>query len=187
MDRTAPRSTRSDGLHRSHPTRQAGRPARLAAGAAAGLLGLVVLFQWAIVLGAPWGEFTQGGGTVGRLPTTGRLAAAASSVLLLTMASAISARTGQGPLRSLPPRAITVLVWLTTVYSGLSVLLNLATPSVKERAVWAPISTVILMLVVAAMLLTRTPRGASRRRIGRALVRLPPSLVLGGSPDGRRR
>lgn len=144
------------------PPSLASRPARWAANAVAGLLGLVVLYQWAIVLGAPWGEFTQGGGTVGRLSTTGRLVAAASSLLLLAMASAISARTGQGPIRSMAPRTITVLAWLTTVYSGLSVLLNLATPSVKERAVWAPISTVIFLLVVTTMLLARSPRRASR-------------------------
>ena len=54
--------------------------ARVAAVASALLLGAVVLFQVALVLGAPWGEYTQGGGTAGSLPVAGRVTAVVSMV-----------------------------------------------------------------------------------------------------------
>ena len=117
-----------------------------AAGAAAALLGVVVLFQWAVVLGAPWGELTQGEATIGPLSASGRWTAAASSLLLIAMALSILARAGAGPKRSLSPRATTVMTWLTGAFAALTVLLNLASPSAKERAVWAPVSTATLLL-----------------------------------------
>jgi hypothetical protein len=128
---------------------------RWAAPAAAGLIGYVVLFQWCIALGAPWGEFTQGGGTVGQLSSAGRLAAAASSLLLLTMGIGILARVGLGPMKAARPTVITTMSWLATGYLGLSVLLNLISPSSKERAAWAPLSAAIFVLALVAMLTTR--------------------------------
>ena len=98
-------------------------------------------FHAALVLGAPWGEYTQGGGTSGTLTTSGRIVAALSCVLSIAMAAAILSRVGHGPLRRLPARVTTVLAWFTTVYAGLAVVLNLITRSASERALWAPVST----------------------------------------------
>lgn len=123
-----------------------------------------MLFQWSVVLGAPLGELTQGGATIGPLSASGRSAAAASSLLLIAMALSILARAGAGPIRSLSPRAITVMTWLTGTFAGLTVLLNLASPSAHERAVWAPVSTAILLLVIATMVLTHVPGPGSGRR-----------------------
>ena len=36
---------------------------------------LVVLFQFCLIFGAPWGQITQGGRYEGPLPVTGRVAA----------------------------------------------------------------------------------------------------------------
>lgn len=135
-----------------HDVRSFGRWSALAA---AGLMGLVLLFQWCVVLGAPWGEFTQGGGTVGQLSQAGRLIAAASSLLLLGMGMAILARAGLGPMKAAPPQVITTAAWLAAGYSGLAVLLNLISTSTKERAVWLPLSTAIFALVLVAMLAPR--------------------------------
>lgn len=128
---------------------------RVAARAAAALLCAVVLFQWALALGAPWGEYTQGGGTVGTLPVSGRVMAVVSSMVLLVMAAGLLARAGEGPLKSAPCRVITVVAWFATIYSGIAVVLNLITPSTKERLVWAPIAIVILVCAVIAMVKTR--------------------------------
>ena len=54
--------------------------------AAAGFL-LVAAFQVALVLGAPWGEYTQGGGTGGALAGSGRIVAAVSCLLSILMAA----------------------------------------------------------------------------------------------------
>ena len=54
----------------------------LAAGAAAVLLVGIALFHAALALGAPWGEYTQGGGTVGTLTTSGRVTAVLAGLAL---------------------------------------------------------------------------------------------------------
>jgi hypothetical protein len=125
-----------------------------AAWTAAGLLCLVAGFQVALVLGAPWGEFTQGGATSGTLTTSGRLVAAVSSVLAMVMAGAILGRVGQGPFRLLSSRVKIVLAWFTTLYAVLGVVLNLITRSTGERALWAPVSILLLALIAFVMVTT---------------------------------
>jgi hypothetical protein len=59
---------------------------RVAAWLAAAMFFVVAAFHAALVFGAPWGEYTQGGGTRGALTSSGRLIAAVSSVLSIVMA-----------------------------------------------------------------------------------------------------
>jgi hypothetical protein len=121
--------------------------------AAAGFL-IVAAFQVALVLGAPWGEYTQGGTASGPLAASGRILAALSCALSIIMAGAILARAGEGPLRRLPRRVVTVLAWITTGFAVLTVVLNLITSSAGERALWAPVSIVLLLLVAIVMINT---------------------------------
>jgi hypothetical protein len=116
---------------------------------------VIAAFHAALVLGAPWGEVTQGGTTSGSLGTSGRIVAAVSCVLSLVMAGAVVARVGQGPLRRAPPRARTVLAWLTTAYAVVAVVLNLISRSEAERTLWAPVSIVLLGLITFVMVTTR--------------------------------
>jgi hypothetical protein len=81
--------------------------------------------------------------------------AAVSCAILLVMAAAILARVGEGPLENAPQRLVTALAWFTTIYSGLAVVLNLVTQSSSERAVFAPISIILFVLVVTAMIGSR--------------------------------
>jgi hypothetical protein len=129
-------------------------PARIAAVA---LLGVAV-FQVLLVLGAPWGAWTQGGAHEGVLPADSRVFAAMSGVLLAVMALAILARAGGGPFASLPRGLVTFLAWATTLYSAAAVLLNLASPSVAELAVFAPVSLVVFVCCVLVMWATRRSR-----------------------------
>ena len=99
----------------------------LAARAAAVVMVGPAVFQLALVLGAPWGAYTQGGETEDALDTAGRVFTAVSCVVLLAMATAILARVREGPLKSAPGRLVTTLAWFTTIYSALAVVLNLAT------------------------------------------------------------
>lgn len=46
---------------------------------------LVCVFQLALVFGAPWGEYTQGGQTKGKLNRAGRIGAAVSIVILISL------------------------------------------------------------------------------------------------------
>ena len=125
---------------------------------AAALLAGVALFQVALVLGAPWGEYTQGGSTAGSLPAGQRAVAAVSAVLLVVMAGALLARVGVGPMSALPRGVIAVLAWFTVVYSVAGVVLNLATPSAKERMLWAPATALIAVLALVAVIGTRGTR-----------------------------
>ena len=118
----------------------------------------IAAFQLALVFGAPWGAYTQGGDTEGALDTSGRVLAAVSCVLLLVMAAAILARVGEGPLKNAPGRLVTALAWFTTVYSALAVVLNLATQSSSERAVFGPTAILLFVLVVSAMVGSRRTR-----------------------------
>ncbi len=113
-----PNSERSD--HYSQ-----GMATRVAAWLAAASFFIVAAFQAALAFGAPWGEYTQGGGTSGVLASSGRLFAAVSCVLSIVMAGAILARAGEGPLQRFPARVVTVLAWVATVYSAVAVVLNI--------------------------------------------------------------
>lgn len=130
-------------------------PGLLPARIAAGLLLAVAVFQVALVLGAPWGALTQGGMNEGPLPAPARVFAATSCALLVVMALSILARAGSGPLATLPRPLITFLAWATTVYAGVGVLLNLATPSAAERLVFAPLTLVVFVCCVLVLRATR--------------------------------
>ncbi len=135
--------------------------ARVAAVVCGVLLGAVVAFQAALVLGAPWGEFTQGGRVDGALDTSGRVVAGVSIVILVVLALGLLGRVGWGPLRH-HRRASTVISWVAVAYGVLAVLLNAATPSAVERAVWVPFSVVLLAAELVTVLGSRRRADAGR-------------------------
>ena len=106
---------------------------------------LVVAFQVALVLGAPWGEFTLGGRWRNSLPLHARFIAVVSAALLGAFAIVITARSGLAfvPLQSWAP----TLSWVVVGYCALGTLANMVTPSRRERAVWLPV--VLCMLVLS--------------------------------------
>ena len=132
---------------------------RLAAVASAVLLGAVVVFQTALVLGAPWGEYTHGGGASGTLPAAGRVMALISVAILITFALTMLARVGWGPLARAPRRVVSVLAWVAVGYSVLAVLLNAATPSANERRIWLPVSVLLVVTQLTTVLATRHRSG----------------------------
>ena len=127
----------------------------VAARAAAVVMVDIAAFQVALVFGAPWGVYTQGGETEGALDTSGRVFAAVSCAILLVMAAAILARVREGPLKNAPRRLVTALAWFTTVYAAFAVVLNLATQSSSERVVFGPIAILLFVLVVTTMVASR--------------------------------
>ena len=145
--------TRIEGKPRGTP-----RSCVLAARAAAVVLVGIAAFQLALVFGAPWGAYTQGGRTEGALDTSGRLSAAVSCAILLVMAPAILARVREGPLMNAPRRLVTALAWLTTIYAALAVVLNLVTQSSSERPLYAPTAIILFALVLITMVGSRGTR-----------------------------
>ena len=106
----------------------------------------VVAFQIALAAGAPWGEFAMGGAFPGRLPPELRVAAVAQAVILALLALVVFARADV----ALPTwsRASRWLIWVVAAFSTLSLVLNTITPSVRERAIWAPVAFIMLICSV---------------------------------------
>ncbi len=104
---------------------------------------VVVAFQVALAAGAPWGAFAMGGAFPGQYPPALRIAALVQAVLLLAFAVVILARSGVLFLgRS---RVSRWLIWFVVAFAALSFVLNLITPSAGERAIWAPVTFLLLI------------------------------------------
>jgi hypothetical protein len=112
------------------------------------ICGAVALFQVAAVLGAPVGAYTQGGRRPGALSRGGRVVAGVSVILLMLMAASFLAAAGYGPLMEFDIGVRDALWVFTSGYSVVGAVLNLLTPSRKERMVFGPTSLVLLTLVV---------------------------------------
>ena len=119
----------------------------LLAAVAYGLICLVLCgFQAALVAGAPWGAYTQGGRVIGPLDARGRLMAFLSIPVLLFMGAAIVSAGSAGPFGW--PRWTG---WLALGFTVLTTVANWATPSGPERRLWGPVTLIMLACAVAAL------------------------------------
>jgi hypothetical protein len=120
----------------------------------------VVAFQVALAAGAPWGAYAMAGVFPGQFPFALRIAALAQAVLIAGMAAIVMSRAGlvlagwSGASRR--------LVWVVVAFAGVSLVLNLITPSAAERAIWAPVA--LLLLVSSAIVATEDASGGRRSR-----------------------
>jgi len=124
--------------------------APLAAKVFAGLTTVVVVFQLALALGAPWGAYAMGGAFPGTYPPAMRIAALVQIPILAGVAAIVLARAGVGFPRWRPQR----LAWVVVVLLAVGVVLNLITPSGTERLIWAPVA-VLLFLCALRVALSR--------------------------------
>ena len=110
---------------------------------------LVVAFQVALALGAPWGERAMGGRWTGRLPAAARAAAVVQAVVLALLAVVVLDATGVLALGW--TEALPWLPWVPVVVSAVSAVMNAATRSPAERRTWFPVAVLLLVasLVVA--------------------------------------
>ena len=123
----------------------------------------VIGFQMAMAAGAPWGELAMGGTVHGRFPPSLRAAALVQAALLALTALVVLSRAGLA-LRSWS-RAAHWLVWAVVALSAISSLMNLATPSAGERALWAPVA---LLTLASSLTVALGARSAERRGHPRA-------------------
>ena len=113
------------------------------------LISVVILFQLALSLGAPWGTIAMGGRFPGKFPTGMRIAALVQALILSLLALIV------------PVHAKLVLpefyaysyvgIWVVVVVFSLSLVMNLITPSKWERIIWAPVAAILVTcaLIVA--------------------------------------
>ena len=110
---------------------------------------VVVAFQLALALGAPWGRFAMGGAFPGQFPAPMRIAAAIQGFLIAFL--------GLGVLSAanlvLPDVTVTFpwLVWVAVAVSVVALVMNAMSRSAGERRIWVPVTLVLLFssLIVA--------------------------------------
>ena len=111
-------------------------------------LGIVALFQLSLVLGAPMGEYAFGGTHKGKLPIGFRIASAASMAIYLGIAGHVAAQLGI--VQKLLPSALNEAVnWTIFSVFVLSLIMNAASRSKKERDLWVPVT---LLLAIASFI-----------------------------------
>jgi len=111
------------------------------------IIAAVVLFQFCLIFGAPWGQVTQGGRYEGPLPVTGRVAALLSVPILICMGASITSAAG------LVPNWAGWTAYAAIAMQALSTSLNWITPSQKERLLWGPITSIMLLLAAYVVLI----------------------------------
>jgi hypothetical protein len=110
------------------------------------LTAIAALFQIALALGAPWGEYAMGGRYPGKLPSNLRIAAVIQMAVLALLALIVFVRSGLGFDTFFP--ASRVAIWFVVAFFVLGTILNLVTPSKRERMIWAPVNIVLLVVSV---------------------------------------
>lgn len=103
---------------------------------------VVILFQFALAAGAPWGEFAMGGAYPGQFPPELRVAAVVQAIILALLALVVLARAGI--ILQKWSRTSRWLIWVVVAFSAISLVLNAITPSAGERAIWAPVALIML-------------------------------------------
>ncbi len=111
---------------------------------AASVLGLLALFQIALVAGAPIGKFAWGGAhTV--LPTRLRIGSVISIILYSIFSVIILDNAGVIDLIN-NESLLSASIWILTIYFFIGVLMNGASRSKSERNVMAPTALALAML-----------------------------------------
>jgi hypothetical protein len=96
----------------------------------------------ALAAGAPCGGYAMGGALPGQFPLALRIAALGQAALIAGMAVIVMSRAGliyagwSGVSRW--------LVWFVVAVTPVRLMLNLITPSAGERALWAPVLSLLL-------------------------------------------
>ncbi|MFC3344728.1 hypothetical protein [Paenibacillus abyssi] len=107
------------------------------------LIGVVILFQFALAAGVPWGSYAMGGKFPGKFPPAMRVAALFQVLILTLLAAIVLIKAG-----FIFPNWYSfakLAIWFVVLFSGISTVLNLITRSKWERRIWAPVC--LLMLI----------------------------------------
>ena len=108
---------------------------------------IVSLFQLALVLGAPMGEYTLGGQTQGKLSAKLRIVSAISALLNLAIAGHYLAQTGT--IQTLLPSDLNQIAnWALVAFTASGLVMNSISRSKKERNMWVPVLLLSLTCAV---------------------------------------
>ena len=157
VDKPATRD--DDVLARNHAALESRhRVARGCSIAAAVLFGTLASFQVALAAGLPWGEAAWGGGRA-ELGVELRMASGVQAVLAVGFALVVLRRARHSVWAPLPRQWLPAATWVLMGVMALGTLMNAASRSPIERALWTPIalSLAVLCGIVAAW----SPKGTS--------------------------
>ncbi|MFI2858997.1 hypothetical protein ACH6EH_17970 [Paenibacillus sp. JSM ZJ436] len=116
------------------------------------IVAIVISFQIALALGMPWGSYTMGGKFPGKLPVFMRFICLLQIGILGGFAVLVMSQSGLIPGAE-APSVSSKWIWAAVAFSAVAVILNLITPSVQERRIWAPVSGVLLITSLAVAVL----------------------------------
>jgi hypothetical protein len=107
---------------------------------------VIVLFQLALVFGAPLGEYTLGGRFPGKLPVKMRIAAFVQIFILLLFMSIVIVKAGIAleHYHSIGR----VGIWFVVAFFILGSIVNLSSPSRKEKLVMGPANIIALIITL---------------------------------------
>jgi hypothetical protein len=128
----------------------------LAAVVAVVLFAGLVVFQIALAFGAPWGRAAYGGQAPGVLPTRFRVSSAVAALVWVGVALVVGRAGGIPVWAPLPDAWLPVAVWTVVGLLALAVVLNTITRSRVERAIWLPVTVVLLASTLVVALTART-------------------------------
>lgn len=112
------------------------------------LIGIVILSQGALALGAPWGSASMGGKYPGKYPPKMRIVAVTNMFILAALIVIVLARA-----ELVLPSLYTFsryAIWAVVIFTAVGTVMNTITPSKIEK-IWAPVTALsfIASLIVA--------------------------------------
>lgn len=116
------------------------------------ILCALIVFQIAAALGAPIGQFTQGGQAKLLSPAQRQLALM-SAVLLLIALYALATQYGLWTVRFLSDRLNHIACWFFALLFSVNVVLNALSRSPQERLVMTPLAVILAYVFWRAALL----------------------------------
>jgi len=109
------------------------------------LTGIIILFQFCLSIGLPWGSASMGGKFPGVYPKRMRIVAVANMILLSFLMMIVLVKAGLIRPQFLPFSEIAI--WFVVAFYGIGTVLNTITPSKIER-IWVPVVAIQLITTI---------------------------------------
>ena len=106
------------------------------------LTGVVMLFQFCLSIGLPWGAASMGGKYPGVYPKKMRVVAVVNMILLSVLMMIVLVNAGLTLAQFMSFSEIAI--WFVVGFYGIGTVLNTITPSKIER-IWAPVAAIQLI------------------------------------------
>ncbi|MDP3914861.1 MAG: hypothetical protein Q8R96_14100 [Bacteroidota bacterium] len=109
------------------------------------LTGVVILFQFCLSIGLPWGAASMGGKYPGVYPKKMRIVALVNMIILTILMMIVLVNAGL-----ILPQFMSfseIAIWFVVVFYAIGTVLNTITPSKIER-IWAPVAAIQLITTI---------------------------------------